>query len=201
MVIPGMIVFWIPLIVVVVVLLWLWRKMLLNEPLEISKLKNVTIIIVGIYVLKMIFQVGLLYYSLKQNPLGMYLLPGQGTNYFAQSVWLLIQPLVLGILVGSGLVLLALAVKRLTKRPWFDLTDYFILFITGFLMGFPNVLLLLVGSLLLMIIWQIFVLLLLKRTLEERLSLSPFLILVTVIHLILINFDFYQQFLTTLRLR
>ena len=185
----------------VVVLLWLWRKMLMNEPLEISKLKNAAIIIVGVYVLKMLFQVGLMYYSLKQNPLGVYLLPGQGTNYFVQSVWLLTKPLVLGVLVGVGLVLLALAIKRLTNRPWFDLTDYFILFITGFIMAFPNFLLLLVGSLALMIIWQISVSLILKRPIQERLPLGPFLILVTVIHLILINFNFYQQFLTTLRLR
>lgn len=197
----NQIIFWIPLIVIVVVLLWTWRKIVTNQVIEVAKLKNIVILIVGVSFLKILSQIGFLYYALKKDPLGMYLLPGQGTSYFSQSIWLISKPLILGIITGVVLLLFALLIKRLITRPWFDTTDFFVIFLTGFIMGFPGVLLLLLGSLLLMIIWQLVVAAVLKRSLTEgRLPWSPFLLFMTILHLLLSNFNFYQHFLAILHL-
>jgi hypothetical protein len=130
---------------------------------------------------------------MKADPLGSYLLPGQGTNYFSSVLWSTFEPLILGILVGILLTLVAILIKRYTAKPWFETFEIWIIFLTSFLVGFPGVFVLLLASFLLMIIWQIF-----RKA--ERVMLAPFLLLVCLAQLVLNNFQFYQNFLVRLHL-
>lgn len=212
----NQIIFWIPFLIVVGILLWLWRQDVLDGAIPLDKLKNAIIVVVAIYILQLLARIGLLYYFLKKDPLGAYLLPGQGTNFFVQNIWATLKPLFLATLVAVVLALIVILIKRLIQRPLFEDVDVYVIFLTSFLVGFPGIFVLLIGTFLLMIIWQLVrgaVLSFdrlrtipsevegLKTPLNQfRVRLSPFLIFVCLAQLVLNNFHFYQSFLVKLHL-
>lgn len=184
----NQIIFWAPLIVAVVILLWLWRKTVLNTQIEKKHLRNVIIIILVIYILQILGRLALLYYSLKKSQLGIYLLPGKGTNYFYVTTYDIFKPFVIALAIAAGLALIVFLINRYLKKPWFETNDIYLIFITSFLVGFPGVIILLLATLILMVIWQIIFRI-------QRINFAPFLIFVAILILILSNFPFYQKFL------
>jgi len=192
----NQLIFWIPLVVTVGVLLWLFREDILKASIPVPKLKKAIIIVIGVTVLQYLSRIGLFYWSLRKDPLGMYLLPAQGTNYFIQSVSAMTKVFLLNILVAIGLVFIVILIKRLTQRPLFEESDLYVIFLASFLVGFPGIFILFMAAFLLMIIWQLAGRLVFKTVLNQsRLRVSPFLIFVALIHLVLVNFYFYQNFL------
>ncbi len=197
----SQIIFWIPFLFSVGILLWLWRKSVTLEPIEPKTLKRAVVGVIGLYVLQFLGRVIIFYYYLKKDPLGMYLLPDKGTNFFLQNIWGYGKPLVWAIVAAAVIALAAYLIKRYSAKPWFETNDIFIIFITCFLVGFPGVFLLLVGSLLLMIVFQLLSRLIFKTPLgENRLNIASFLLFVGLMMLILANFSFYINFLSWLHL-
>ena len=190
----NQLIFWIPLLIVVGILLWLWREDVATGQLPIGKVKKAIKIVVMVIFLQYLLKIGLFYFLLKKDPLGPYLLPGGETNFFFQNIWVALKPLFLATLVAVVLVLIVILIKRLSQRPLFEEVDVYVIFLGSFLVGFPGVLVLLIGTFLLMIIWQ------LVRGAKERLRLSPFLLFVCLAQLVLNNFQFYQNFLVRLNL-
>lgn len=189
----NQIIFWIPLVIAVVILLWLWRKTVMGKVVEKRHFRIVIIIILIVYILQVLGRIALLYYSLKNSQLGIYLLPGKGTNYFYTAIYDLIKPFVFALVTAVILALIVFVTIRHLKKPWFEQNDLYLIFITGFLVGFPGVLILLLATLILMVFWQ-----LIFRI--ERISFAPFLIFVAILELILSNFSFYQKFLSFIHL-
>lgn len=197
----NQIIFWIPLLVTAAVLLWLFREDALTGTLPIVKAKRAIKIVAAVIFIQYLARIGLFYWSLKKDPLGKYLAPGQGTNYFAQNIWSITQPLLLAFFIALVLVLIVILIMRFSKRPLFEEVDPYIIFLTSFIVGFTGIFILLVASFLLMIIWQIARAKVRKTPLNQfRQRLSPFLLLVALAQLILANFAFYQNFLIHLHL-
>lgn len=197
----NQIVFWIPLLIVVGILLWLWRKDITTGQLQIGKVQKAIKIVVVVILIQYGLKIGLFYWFLKKDPLGSYLLPGGGTNFFLQNVWVALKPLFLATLVAVVLVLMVILIKRLIQRPLFEDIDVYVIFLTSFLVGFPGIFVLLIATFLLMIIWQLINGAVTRSSLSQfRLRLSPFLLFVCLAQLVLNNFSFYQNFLSWLHL-
>ena len=189
----NQIIFWIPLVIAVVILLWLWRKTVTGKIIEKRHFRIVIVILLLIYILQMLGRIALLYYSLKNSQLGIYLLPGKGTNYFYTAIYDIINPFIIALAIAAGLAIVVFLINRYLKKPWFEQSDIYLIFITSFLVGFPGILILLLATLILMVFWQLIFKI-------ERISFAPFLIFVAIFELILSNFTFYQQFLSLVHL-
>jgi len=73
--------------------------------------------------------------------------------------------------------------------------------LTVFAVGFPNLIVLIFGCLILMIIFQIFQVMVFKKKIaDERLSVAPFLIFTSLVILLLQNFSFYFNLLNLIGL-
>lgn len=198
----SQLIFWIPQIIIIIILLGLLAADLKKGIIQLKTVKNAIILIVAVYVLRDLLRVGLFYLALKKDTtgLGQYLLPGQGTKYFQETVWNMYEPFLISILTAILLVLIALIIGKISKRSPLDSSDILILALTSFIAGFPQVFFLLIGSFLLMIASQIFIRFQAKNAGEIRLRLSPYLIVTTMIMMILANFSFYGRFLNILKL-
>ena len=187
---------WLPLIAAVIILIWLLRQELLKGGNQEKTLKKAIIVLLAINILAVLFQLSRFYLELKNDPLGQYLLPGKGTNYFFFASWNLLEPLVLALALASFWVILGLIIFKIARRPLFSQSDFYLIFLTAFVVGYPDVLVLLLGSLLLMILIKIIGRLLGKKDLPGlRLRIAPFLIIVALLILIFSIFPFYQFFL------
>lgn len=188
--------FWIPLILTVVILLVLFRIELLKGGIKFDFLRKMIFLVLIISVLEVIARVILFYFQLKKSPIGVYLLPSKGTTYFIEKIWQMAMPLVIGVLIGIILLLIVALIRKFSARPFFSEIDQWILFLTGLVAGYPSVLVLITGSLLLMIIFLIFSSLLQKVPIKnERISITPYIIFSAIGILILENFSFYQSFI------
>lgn len=150
------------------------------------------ILVVGIYLLEIAAKTAYLYFALKKDSLGQYLLPGQGTNYFNQMVWELINARFLGLVIGLVLAIVLIILKKILKTPIVDRQDLLVLMLASLVVGAQNILILILFSMFLMVISQIIYLFRRKAT---RLELNPFLLVVTAAIMILSNFPFYDNFL------
>ena len=119
---------WIPLLVAVVILLWLLRQDLKDGLARKESLKKAIIIVLVVNLLAIIFQLGKFYIALKNDPMGVYLLPGKGNNYFFYSSWNLFEPLVLAIAAGALMVLVGLIITKVFRRPMFLESDFYVFF-------------------------------------------------------------------------
>ena len=197
----NQLIFWIPLLIVVGILLWLWREDVTTGQLQIVRVRKAIKIVVIVIIIQYLLKIALFFWFLKKDPFGPYLLAGEGTNFIFQNIWVMIKPLLLATLVALVLVLIVILIKRVTQRPLFEEVDIYVIFLTSFLVGFPGIFVLLIGAFMSMIIWQLIHSALSKSPLNQfRLRLSPFLLIVTIANLILLNFRFYQNFLVTVHL-
>lgn len=190
-----------PQVIAAIVLLFLLFFDLKNR-LSLKQAKISTLIIVLIKILQLFLGIFLFYWQLKNsnNPLSAYLLPGKGSNYFWLQVWQVSQGLLWNLVIALLITLILVYFARLTKKPWFEKADYWVIFSVFFLVGLTGLLPVLIGSLVIMVCFQLFSLMRKKANLKNRLKLVPFLIIAALIQLILLNFSFYQHFLETLRL-
>lgn len=197
----NQIVFWFPPILAVILLIILFRQNLFGE-IEIKFLKKWVILIVAAYILQLVARVFIFYWQLKKSTLGIYLLPGKGTSFFVDNVWAnYLLPLVVTVAIAFVLVAIVLLVARFVKRPFFEDIDWLIVFLTVFVVGFPNSIVLVFGSLILMIIFQILQALVFKKKIaDERIKIAPFLIFTSLAILVLGNFSFYLNFLNLIGL-
>jgi len=186
------IVFWIPMVTAVVLLLVLLRIELLKGGIPFGLLRKSIVIMLGLYILQIFFRMLLFYLELKKSPIGVYLLPGKGTTFFTEKLWMISEPLFLGILIGLFFIFIILLVKKYVNRPLFEENDPWIIFLVTFIVGYPNIYVLLIGSLLIMVIFKILQMVLSGRQVSERLQLVPFFLLTGVLILVLSNFSFYS---------
>lgn len=196
----NQLIFWVPLTLTGLILLGLFYWELRNK--VTVKIAGISLAIVGgIYLLQLGGQTAYLYFMLKKDELGQYLLPGRGTNYFYQTIWAMGQSLVWSLAIGLSLVLVLLILKKILKSPLFDWADLLILILTIIVVGSSSVLILVIGSFLIMIFFLLGFSLRQKKIITEpRLTLSPFLLFVAFAILILNNFEFYWKLLRLLRL-
>jgi len=195
-------IFWIPQVLAIIVLLWLWRRSLLEDKTSLRFFRNAVFLVVGIYVLQLLGRVLIFYFELRKSLLGIYLLPGEGTAFFRNNVWVsFLEPFILALVIGLFLAITVVLIRRFWKRPLFEEIDPLIIFLTAFVVGMQNIFVLLLGSLLLMLIFKIFSGLIWgKEEFAKRLKIAPFLLLTAIIILVLINFNFYYIFLSQMGL-
>lgn len=192
-------VYWVPLILTSIILLWLFYLELKSGVLAKTVGRALGLLIL-IYLLQIVAQSIYLYFRLKGDELGQYLLPPQ-SNYFYQAIWTMSASSVWAIAIGVVLILVILILGRIFKSRLIDLADLIILFLCVFVVGAANVLVLILASFFLMIFFLIgFGLRQKKINTRAKLTLSPFLLMTAFIILILNNFDFYFNFLKVLRL-
>ena len=195
-------VFWIPQILAIIILLWLWRKYLLEDKISLKFLRNIVFLVVGIYTLQLLVRVLIFYFELQKSLLGTYLLPGEGTAFFGDNVWVsFLEPFVIALVIGLVLAIVVGLIRRFWKRPLFEEIDPLVIFLTAFLVGMQNIFVLLLGSLLLMLIFKISRGIIGgKKDIGRRLAITPFLLLAATLILILVNFNFYYIFLSQIGL-
>ena len=193
---------YIPLAVTILVLAWLVLKTIAKKKISRRTYLKLILLIIGVYILKLAAWAIFKYWQLAHDPFGQYLLPGKGSKYYEQMLWFISQPYVIALAIAIGLVVFANLVTRLTKRPLFEHDDFYVIFLTTFVVGYPNIFVLIVGSGILMIFFQIGAVLRSRgKSLQEfRVSFAPFLLVSALIIIILANFSFYNQFLGYLRL-
>lgn len=183
----------IPLLVIVVILIWLFRREVLGNTLEKKNLKTILFIFVFLILASIIARFLFTYFSLKPTSLGPYLLKDRG--YIISYIYAMLSPYLYGALAGLILMLAGYLAATKMNRPLFEMKDYYIIFLTSFVVGFPNVLILIIGSLILMLFSQI-----LARKADNRVSMAPYLLIAAIFILILNNFSFYLKFLNLLHL-
>ncbi len=190
------IIFLIPLVISVIVCLVLFRIELLKGGIKFEFLRKMIFLVIGISVLEAIGRIILFYWQLKKSPIGIYLLPGKGTAYFVDKIFSMALPIFIGVLIGIILLSIVALIRRYSKRPLFSEADQWVLFLAGFLVGFPGVFILILGSMVVMVIVLIFSSLIKKEKLvQQRLLITPYILFVTIMILILENFSFYQSFI------
>lgn len=192
----SQIVFWIPLIFSVSALIFCFRQIILKKNLPPKALRNLTLAVVILYILQVLSRIYIFYWQLKKSAFGNYLLPGKGSSFFIDNVWTtFLEPFVIMAVTALVLILLIFLTRRFIKRPLFEDSDWIVLILTIFPVGFPNLIVLIFASFLLMIIFQIFQKLTFKKSFGDRLEIAPFLIFSSLAILVLTNFPFYHNFL------
>lgn len=171
-----------------------------------SKLKDKTVrrallLVIIVYFLDVLVKIIYLYFQFKRDEFGKYLLPGQGSNYFYTLIWSLSSPYIIALGIGVVLVLVLLILRQLFRAEIVSRLDLYVLILVIFVVGASNVLILILGSFFLMIFFLLgFYFKEKKLDTRARLTVLPFLLVVTLAILVLNNFTFYQNFLTLLRL-
>lgn len=194
-------IFWVPLSISAIILLWLFYLEIRGVTVSARTAGISLLIIVGINILQFLARSLYLYFALKANGLGQYLLPGKGTNYFYQTIWSFGQPYLWTLAIALGLALILLIIKIIMKSPIVDRADLYLITLTAVVVGSSSVLILILASFFLMFIFQL-IYSLRQRKLKTsfRLAMAPFLLIVAFVILILNYFEFYWKFLGLLRL-
>lgn len=192
---------WLPLAITAFILIWLLCLNLKKGEITAKTGRRFLLLVLLIYLLQIIAQLVLVYFSMKKSPLGQYLLPGKGTNYFYWLIWDVVQPRFWALVIGLSIVLILWLGKKLLKAPIVNRADIFVILLACFVVGPSNIMILLLSSFVLMIIFQLVVGFRKKIKIKElRVEISPFLLITAFLILVLNNFDFYQKFLRFLRL-
>lgn len=187
----------IPLVFELAILLVLFKKLTGKMGLVFASAKKFAFLILGAIIVQFLAQLVYVYFQIKTSNIGIYLL--KDGNYIKGTLFGLAQPYIESIIIAVIFTLVFYLIYRFYKQPVIDKVDLVIIFLCSILSSYANIFIVIVGSLLLMVFYQIFNLLFLKsKTL--RVGISPFLILASMATLVLNNFDFYINFLRHLRL-
>ncbi|MCL5407421.1 MAG: hypothetical protein M1429_02915 [Patescibacteria group bacterium] len=191
--------FWVPLVLSSLIILWLFYLELRSKVSSKTAGRALTAIIL-IYFLQIATQAVYIYIKFKGDQFGKYLLPPK-SNYFYQIIWQMSSSYVFALAIGLVLVLVLLLLRQVFKAEILDRADFFILLLTVSVVGASSVLVLILGSFFLMTFFLFgFSLKQKKLSTRARLTLAPFLLITAFAILILNNFDFYVKFLQLLRL-
>lgn len=195
----GYLIFWLPLGLLGLIVLWLFYLELKNQvSLKIARRGFIAVLIITF--LEIVSQTTFLYFNLRQDEIGKFLLPPQ-SDYFYQAIWMISSAHVWALAIGIILVLVLLLLKRIFRSDLVDRSDLYILLLVVLVVGPSSVVVLILASFFLMIFFLIgFSLREKKIDTRARLSLAPFLLIISFAILILSNFDFYYTFLQLLRL-
>lgn len=192
---------WLPLAVAGFVLIWLFCLNLKKGEITEKTARGFLIIILIVYFLQLAGIVCLVYFGMKNNPVGQYLLPGKGTSYFYWFTWETIQPFFWSLIISLGVILILFLGKLLLKSSIVNRSDIFVIILACVVVGPSSIMVLFLGSFLLMIVFQLIVSWQRKlKSNQLRVKIAPFLLIVAFAILILKNFDFYHDFLSFLRL-
>ncbi len=189
-------IFWLPFAVTIVIFLVLFYLEVFRKEIKQSLAQKATLIVLVIFGVQIVLKIIFFYFYTKSSGLGQYLLKEPG--YVTRNVWYIVSAYLGNVLIGAILLLLAVIAQKISKKTFFEKADFWIIFITAFVAGFPGVIVMLIGALILMILVQAFKLIFYKS--QKRLSLTPFLLLGAIIVGILSSFSFYIQFLQNLKL-
>lgn len=198
--------FWVPLVLSSIIILWLFYLTLKAKNILKAARRGLLAVII-IYFLQIAMTITYFYFRLKGDEFGKFLLPPK-SNYFYQFVWEVSASHVLALAIGVVLVLVLLLLRKIFNSEIVDRADLYILLLTVFVVGASSVLVLVIASFFLMIFFLIGYNLKRKKVdTRAKLVLTPFLLITAFAILILSNlptdragFDFYQKFLTLLRL-
>jgi len=195
----SQLIYYVPLALTGLILLWLLYLEVKDELTSRLALRYLLIVIL-INILQIASQVGLLYWQLKKDPFGQYLLPGKSdyfTNIAISQSLSLAWPLAAALVIILGLIL----IRKVLKSTIIDKTDLALITLTFTAVGFSSITVLIGGTFIWMILVQVFAILKnRKKKTEFRLKMTPFLLVVAFIILILNNFDFYWKLLQKLHL-
>lgn len=192
----GWLILVIPLVFEIVVLFLLFKRLVIKvakQNLSFKTAKSALVLILVVLILQLIAKLVFAYFQIKQSTLGVYLLKDH--TFLKNTALGLAYPYGEALLVALIMLLLGYLALRFYRRPMIEKIDLYLLFITALVVGYPNVLVLLIGTFALMILIQ-FGRILKKK--NERLAISPYLIIVAMIILVLNNFRFYADFLSWL---
>lgn len=192
------IIYWLPLIVVILILLSLLRRNLKAGQIDPLLARRSGVIILVIVLAQQVAQLLGAYFSMKAEPIGPYLFRESG--YIYNLVWPYLKVDILGTLIGVVLVLILVLIMRLSARPLIDYTEGVLIIISTFVSGYPNAIVVIFLSFVFMIIAQIGQVAIAKN-ITNRMNLGPYLLFTTILILILSRFNFYTNFMSLLRLQ
>ncbi|HLB95520.1 MAG TPA: hypothetical protein VJK26_01295 [Patescibacteria group bacterium] len=191
---------WLPYGLTLLILFWLFT-LTLRDGLTLRTAKISLALILGITMLTIGAKMTYLYLRLRGDQFSQYLIPAYGENYYLRILWDLSQPLLWSLLIGLGLVVVFLILRRILKSPLVDTTDFLVVMLAIIAVGPTNVLVLILGGFGLMLLWQIFKIFSGQKISRlERLQITPFVLVVAMAVMVLSNFPFYFKFLNLLRL-
>lgn len=191
--------FWVPPIFAGLILVWLFY-LTLKGKLSARIAKQSFVLVIIVYFLKIIIQLGYIYFRLRNDEFGKFFLPPEN-NYFYNLIWETSSPYLIALGIGVFIVLVLWLLKKYFGSEILDRSDFYVLLLTIFVVGLSNIIVLILGSLFLMIFFLIgFNLRQKKLNTEARLVLTPFLLIVSLAILVLGNFNFYLEFLEYFRL-
>jgi len=202
MTLAGWLILVIPLVFEIVVLFLLFKRLVIKvakHNLSLKTAKSALVLILVVLILQLIARSVFAYFQLKQSTLGVYLLKDHS---FLKNIALsLAYPYGEALLVALIMLLVGFLALRFYRRPdrtLIEKIDLYIIFMTTLVVGYPNVFILLIGTFVLMVFIQLGEIILKKK--NERLAISPYLLILAIIILILNNFNFYYEFLIKLKL-
>jgi len=198
MTLAGWLILVIPFVFEIVVLFLLFKRLVLKvakQNLSLKTAKSALVSILVILILQLIAKLVWAYFQIKQSTLGPYLL--QDHAYLKSTALSFIFPYGEALLVALIMLIVGFLAFRFYRQPLIEKIDLYIIFLTTLVVGYPNVFVLLAGTFVLMIFIQLGEKLLKKN---ERLAISPYLLILAIIILILNNFNFYYEFLAKLKL-
>lgn len=189
-------IFWVPFALTIAIFLMLFYLEVFKKKIKIHQAKEATCVILIVYLAQFVFKSLYFYFYNRGTELGQYLLKVPG--YISKNVWYMFQNYLGSLLTGFIVLLAAIIASKITKRPFFEKPDFWIIFVASFVAGFPGVMVMILGALVLMLLAQIYLIAIKKS--HQRLSLTPFLLLSVIIVGILNSFSFYIHFLQSLKL-
>jgi hypothetical protein len=166
----------------------------LKKPVKISLIAISVIIL-----LSLLSKIGYIYLYLKNVPeLGAYLVQGKSSYFITETVNILIS---LAWTVGLAAVVYIISIIVYKgKSSWFESSAPAILAICALTLQFNNFLIALWLGLLATIVFQVGTMVILKRSMNERVSILPFVLGGTILILLVSLFPFYENLLNILRL-
>lgn len=191
---------WLPPVLTAIILIYLLYVEFFRRGIAARTGRRALLIVIAIYILALGAKVTYLYFQLKSDEFGKYLLP-PNSRYFYEAIWAMSSPYLLALIVGFVLILVLLALQKVLHAELVDSSDIYILMLVIFVVGVPSILVLILGSFFLMLFFLLgFSVRQKKMATAARLAITPFLLLVALAILVLNNFNFYLEFLTLLRL-
>lgn len=196
MTLAGWLILVIPLVFDVVILLFLFKRLVIDRNLSTKNAKQALILIIAMFFGQLIAYLIFAYCQIKQSTLGVYLLKDYG--YLGRSALMIAYPYGEGLVAALIFVLFGYLAFRYYQRPIIEKIDLYIIFICILVTGYPNILVLIGGTLILMVLFQLVQMIIFRK--YERMALSPYLLFFAIVILILNNFNFYHNFLNLIGL-
>lgn len=197
----SQLIFWVPISLTAIVLLWLLYIKLRVKEISVRTANRALILIVLINLVQIGAKIIYIFFNLRSSEFGQYFLPSQGSNYIYQTLWNLCQPYVWATAVALAIILVLMLLRKILHSPIVNQADLIIIFITVFIVGPSSVLVLIIGAFLIMLLFQLTYAITHRQIKSEyRVELSPFLLFTALAILVLSHFTFYLDFLILIKM-